>query len=298
MIEVLRSGQLSLGPRIPAFERPSPRGSASRTRARSPPAPPALHLGLRAIGVEEGDEVVTSPFSFVASANSILYEGARPVFADIDPRTLNLDPGGRRGRDHRPHHRAAAGAHLRLPGRPARARGARPADRRGRLRGARRRARRRRRRSAAAATRRRSASTPTSSSRPARAGCSRSASAEHKARVDSERNQGRAPDMGWLDHDRLGFNYRMTDIQAAIGLVQLERLDGMLADRARVAGALPRGAGRHRGPRAAVRGRRRRRARLVRVRGPAPARRRPRRRDGRPARSAACSPSPTCRRST
>jgi perosamine synthetase len=60
-------------------------------------------------------------------------------------------------------------------------------------------------------------------------------SAEHKSRVDSERNQGRAPDMGWLDHDRLGFNYRITDIQAAIGLCQLDRLDGMLADRAKVA---------------------------------------------------------------
>ena len=60
-------------------------------------------------------------------------------------------------------------------------------------------------------------------------------SADHKARVDSERNQGRAPDMGWLDHDRLGFNYRLTDIQAAIGLCQLDRLDGMLADRAKVA---------------------------------------------------------------
>jgi len=56
-----------------------------------------------------------------------------------------------------------------------------------------------------------------------------------KARIDSERNQGRAPDMGWLDHDRLGFNYRLTDLQAAIGCAQLERLDGMLADRARVA---------------------------------------------------------------
>ncbi len=54
--------------------------------------------------------------------------------------------------------------------------------------------------------------------------------------MDSERNQGRAPDMGWLDHDRLGFNYRLTDIACALGLVQLERLDGMLADRARVAG--------------------------------------------------------------
>jgi perosamine synthetase len=56
-----------------------------------------------------------------------------------------------------------------------------------------------------------------------------------KQRIDSERNQGRAPDMGWLDHDRLGFNYRLTDIACAIGLVQLRRLDGMLADRARVA---------------------------------------------------------------
>jgi perosamine synthetase len=60
-------------------------------------------------------------------------------------------------------------------------------------------------------------------------------SAVHKEQVDSERNQGRAPDMGWLDHDRLGFNYRLSDLACALGLVQLERLDGMLADRARVA---------------------------------------------------------------
>jgi perosamine synthetase len=57
-----------------------------------------------------------------------------------------------------------------------------------------------------------------------------------KARIDSERNQGRAPDMGWLDHDRLGFNYRLSDIACAVGIAQLERLVGMLAGRARVAG--------------------------------------------------------------
>ena len=57
----------------------------------------------------------------------------------------------------------------------------------------------------------------------------------HKVTIDSERNQGRAPDMGWLDHDRLGFNYRLSDIACAIGLAQLERLDDMLAARARVA---------------------------------------------------------------
>jgi perosamine synthetase len=60
-------------------------------------------------------------------------------------------------------------------------------------------------------------------------------SAEIKARIDSERNQGRAPDMGWLDHDRLGFNYRLSDIACAIGVAQVERLDELLSGRDRVA---------------------------------------------------------------
>jgi perosamine synthetase len=57
-----------------------------------------------------------------------------------------------------------------------------------------------------------------------------------KERLDSERNQGRAPDMGWLDHDRLGFNYRLSDVACALGIAQLSHLDAMLAGRARVAG--------------------------------------------------------------
>jgi perosamine synthetase len=60
--------------------------------------------------------------------------------------------------------------------------------------------------------------------------------ASMKMRIDSERNQGRAPDMGWLDHDRLGFNYRLSDLACALGIEQLGRLDEMLALRARVAG--------------------------------------------------------------
>jgi perosamine synthetase len=58
-----------------------------------------------------------------------------------------------------------------------------------------------------------------------------------KQRIDSERNQGRAPDMGWLDHDRLGFNYRLSDLACALGIAQLERLDDLLAGRSRVAAA-------------------------------------------------------------
>jgi perosamine synthetase len=92
VIDVLRSGQLSLGPRVPAFERAfaARLGVAHACAVSSGTA--GLHLALRAAGVRDGDEVVTSPLSFVASANAVVFERARPVFADIDPRTLNLDP--------------------------------------------------------------------------------------------------------------------------------------------------------------------------------------------------------------
>jgi perosamine synthetase len=90
--EVLESGQLSLGPMGPRFET----GFAERVGVAHASAVSSgtagLHLALRAVGVKDGDEVVTSPFSFVASSNAVIYERARPVFADIDPRTLNLDP--------------------------------------------------------------------------------------------------------------------------------------------------------------------------------------------------------------
>ncbi len=75
---------------------------------------------------------------------------------------------------------------------------------------------------------------------------------ELRERIDSERNQGRSPDMGWLDHDRLGFNYRLSDLACALGVAQLERLDELLAARAAVAGLYNRGAGGRRGDRVAV----------------------------------------------
>jgi perosamine synthetase len=235
-IEVLRSGQLSLGPRVPAFE------SAFAARIGAPCASAvssgtaALHLALRAVGVEEGDEVVTSPFSFVASANVILYERAKPVFADIDPRTLNLDPAaaaaaiGERTRALLPVHifgypadLPALEAHgLPIVEDACEALGAVHAD------------------GVAVGGRGHPAAFGFYANKQmttGEGGMLTLGSAETKSRIDSERNQGRAPDMGWLDHDRLGFNYRLTDIQAAIGLAQLERLDGMLADRARVAAA-------------------------------------------------------------
>src|ERR1700716_267 len=94
VLEVLRSGRLSLGPRVPEFETAFA-GWLGAAHARAVSSGTAgLHLALRAVGVSDGDQVVTSPFSFVASANVMVYERARPVFADIDPVTLNLSVEG------------------------------------------------------------------------------------------------------------------------------------------------------------------------------------------------------------
>ena len=165
-LEVLRSGRLSLGPMGERFERAFAEWLGVEDAVAVSSGTAALHLGVRALGWGEGDEVLTSPFSFVASANCLLYEGARPVFCDVDPVTLDLDPAAARGGARRAHRGHPAGPHLRLPGGDGRARGARrrqrPRHPRGRLRGARRGRRARARGSAPAATSPPSPSTPTS----------------------------------------------------------------------------------------------------------------------------------------
>jgi perosamine synthetase len=236
VLEVLRSGQLSLGPRVPAFERAFAErlGVAHASAVSSGTA--GLHLALRAAGVDEGDEVVTTPFSFVASANAIVFERARPVFADIDPRTLNLDPAAAAAAVT---DRTTALLPVHIFGYPAdlpalerlglpivedacEALGAVHAD------------------GVAVGARGHAAAFGFYANKQlttGEGGMVTTTDAAVKSRIDSERNQGRAPDMGWLDHDRLGFNYRLTDIACAIGLVQLQRLDEMLAGRARAAAA-------------------------------------------------------------
>src|ERR1700742_202946 len=92
VLAVLRSGRLSLGPVVPEFERAFAEAVGAEHAIAVSSGTTGLHLALRAVGVTDGDEVITTPFSFVASANVAVYERARPVFADIDPVTLNLDP--------------------------------------------------------------------------------------------------------------------------------------------------------------------------------------------------------------
>jgi perosamine synthetase len=235
VLEVLRSGRLSLGPRLEEFERAFAQrvGAAHASAVSSGTA--ALHLAIRAVGVGDGDEVITSPFSFAASANVMVYERARPVFADIDPVTLNLDPDAAaaavtdRTAAVLPVHvfgypaEMTAFERLGLPivedacealgglyddGTPVGGRGHPAAF----------------------------GFYANKQMTTGEGGMLTTADPELKERVDSERNQGRAPNMDWLDHDRLGFNYRLSDVACALGLGQLERLEMLLAGRDRVAG--------------------------------------------------------------
>ena len=92
VLEVLRSGRLSLGPWIDRFEEAFAERVGAPYAAAVSSGTAGLHLLCVLAGLGPGDEVITSPYSFVASANCAIYEGATPVFADIDPRTFNLDP--------------------------------------------------------------------------------------------------------------------------------------------------------------------------------------------------------------
>ena len=234
VLGVLRSGQLSLGPQVVRFEEAfAERVGAPHASAVSS-GTAGLQLALRAVGVSDGDEVVTSPLSFVASANVCVMERARPVFADIDPATLTLDPAAATAAVTE---RTAAILPVHIFGYPTEmeplealglpivedaceALGGRYAD------------------GSPVGGRGHAAVFGFYANKQMTTGEGGMVTVGDpaiKQRIDSERNQGRAPDMDWLDHDRLGFNYRLSDIACALGLAQLDRLGSMLAERQRVA---------------------------------------------------------------
>jgi perosamine synthetase len=239
VLEVLRSRRLSLGPTGERFESGFAEWLGVGDAVAVSSGTAALHLGVRALGWGAGDEVLTSPFTFVASANCLLYEGARPVFCDVDAETLNLDPAaaeaalGERTAGILPIHifgypaamprleEMTEKAGLAILEDACEALGA--VDSEGRRVGAR----------GNLAT---FAFYANKQMTTGEGGMIVPDGPAAAARLRSERNQGRAADMGWLDHGGLGFNYRLSDVSAAIGIAQLEKLEQLLEGRDRVAG--------------------------------------------------------------
>jgi perosamine synthetase len=250
--ETLASGRLSIGPRQARFEELVAERAGRRHGIAVSSGTAGLHMVLLALGIGPGDEVITTPFSFIASSNCILMVGAKPVFVDIDPRSLNLDP-KRVERAITPKTKAILGvevfgnpSHMADLERIARAHeiayiedcceglggslDSRPIGSFGRA-GV-------------------FAFYPNKQITTGEGGVIVTDDDNLAAICRSLRNQGRAvlpadgPNLlstldnragSWLEHERLGYNYRLSEIAAALGIAQMERLDEMLEARRSVA---------------------------------------------------------------
>ncbi|MGZ4382475.1 MAG: DegT/DnrJ/EryC1/StrS family aminotransferase [Gaiellaceae bacterium] len=235
--EVLRSGRLSLGPVTEQFEERLAAYVGAGYGAAVSSGTAGLHLCMRSVELIMADEVITSPFSFVASANCFIYEGAVPVFADIDPKTLNLDPAAVEAAitpltkavvavdifgypcELDPLQEICERHGLALIEDSCEALGAEYKGRRLGSHG----------HPAVFAF------YPNKQMTTGEGGMIVTGDEEQQRLFKSLANQGRADGGGWLEHARFGFNYRLDEIASALGLAQLDRLDQMLADRAEVA---------------------------------------------------------------
>jgi perosamine synthetase len=232
VLEVLRSGRLSLGPMIDRFEEMTAERVGAPYAVAVSSGTAGLHLLCRIAGIGPGDEVITSPISFVASANCFILEGGTPVFADVSPRTLNLDP---EAVEAAITERTKAIVVVDMFGYPCELDELRAiADRHGLL----------VIEDAAEALGAVYKGGPIGSHGPSavfgfypnkqittgEGGVVVTHSEEERRQLVSLRNQGRAYEGGgWFHHVQVGFNYRWTDIQAAIGVAQLEKLDEILS---------------------------------------------------------------------
>ena len=237
VLEVLRSGMLSLGPMGPRFERAFADWVGTKHAAAVSSGTAGLHLGLVRAGVGPGDEVITSPFSFISSANCALHAGADVAFADIDPTTFNLDPAALEAAI-TPRTKAIVPVHI--FGLPSDIEAISAIARKHDLAivedGA----------EALGAVRQGKkigthgsptifAFYPNKQMTTGEGGIVTTDDDAVYEDILSLRNQGRADSGAWLEHDRLGWNYRMDDLSAAVGLAQVERLDAILGKRTAVA---------------------------------------------------------------
>ena len=259
VLEVLQTPNLSMGSRIDAFERAFCDFTGSRFAIGVNSGTAGLHLCVRAAGIGPGDLVLTTPFSFVASTNVILFEQALPVFVDVDPRTGNIDPllvreavrdlmeGGAPAQRWLPrsaHNQSMGRLKAILPvdvfGQPAdldaiqdaaAAYGLRMIEDSCEALGAEYKGRK-------AGTLGDSgvfAFYPNKQITTGEGGMVVTDDEEAASLMRALRNQGRAPGDTWLSHTYLGYNYRLDEMSAALGLVQMSRIEELLGKRGQVA---------------------------------------------------------------
>lgn len=239
VLAVMKTPTLSIGPQVRAFEEAvaAYTGVAEAVAVNSGTS--GLHVCLAASGVESGDEVITSPFSFVASANCAIYQGATPIFADIDPDTLNIDPAQieakitDRTRAIIPVDVFGQPCDIEAIGAIARqhdltivqdACEAIGAERNGQRVGS--------HPDVKAAV---FAFYPNKQMTTGEGGIVVTDDPEYARVLRSLSNQGRDDAGTWMNHVRLGYNYRLDEMSAAIGRTQIARLDDILDRRAQVA---------------------------------------------------------------
>jgi perosamine synthetase len=237
VLEVLRSGRLSLGPTIDRFEELFAAAVGAPYAAAVSSGTAGLHLLCISAGIGAGDEVITTPYSFAASANCFIYEGGVPVFADIDARTLNMDPAAVEAAVTS---RTKAIVAVDIFGYPCELDALRAIAAKHGLAFV---------QDSCEALGAQYKGAPIGSHGPGavfafypnkqmttgEGGMVTTHSEEEWLLLRSLRNQGRGDEGGWLEHVRLGYNYRLDDVSAALGIGQLERLDEILRLRRAVA---------------------------------------------------------------
>ncbi len=234
---VLRTSQLSLGPKLVEFERAIADYVGLPFAIAVNSGTSGLHLCVRALGIEEGDEVIVPSFTFIAAANAVVYERATPVFVDIDPITMNLDPEKIESAI-TPRTRAIMVVHT--FGRPAPMRDIiRIAKKHGLL------IIEDACEAVGAKYQGQKAGTfgnagvfafyPNKQITTGEGGMIVTHDERIAVRVRSLRNQGRGASGEWFEHEELGYNYRLSEMSCAIGIVQLKRLETILERRATIA---------------------------------------------------------------
>ena len=236
VLEVLDSGRLSLGPKYKIFEKEFARKIGVKYACAVSSGTAGLHLVMLAAGIKAGDEVITTPFSFVASANCILYVGAKPVFVDIDPLTYNIDP---KRIEEKITKKTKAILVVHIFGQPADMDAILKIAKRHHLKIIEDACE-----SVRAAHKGKSVGTFGESAVFAFYPNKQMTTGEGGMIVTNKkkiydlccalRNQGRSENMQWLEHKYLGYNYRMDEMSAALGLAQLERLDFSISERQKI----------------------------------------------------------------